>query len=142
MSSKEKKVTKKDLQEKLKALGVKRVTGFNKAKLEEMLKAENPASQFNVERKKHEQNVKTNDEFIKKAYRTMNKAEPVVRRRDIPKGLVTTNRLVGLANTQFFTKAYKTLGKTEPKWKKQTEDTELFLQNADIILQRQIADAL
>jgi len=42
MCSKETKTTKKDLQEKLKALGVKRVTGFNKAKLEEMLKEENP----------------------------------------------------------------------------------------------------
>jgi hypothetical protein len=138
MCSKETKTTKKDLQEKLKALGVKRVTGFNKAKLEEMLKAEDPASTFNKEKKKHQQNVKTNDDFIKKAYRTMNKTEPVVRKRDIPKGLVTTNRLVGLANTQFLTKAYKMLGKVEPKYKKQTEDTELFLQNAEEMLQREL----
>jgi hypothetical protein len=153
MSSKEKKVTKKDLQEQLKALGAKRISGLNKTQLQESLASSSYAVKSKI--------VKVDDTAIKKSYESMNKKEPVTKKRDIPKIEVNTNRLVALANTQFLSNAYKTLGKTEPKWKKKTEDTELFLQNAElmlkqhvdndndsffenaqIILQKQIADAL
>ena len=127
------KMTKKELQIKLKEMGVKRVSGFNKAKLEEMLKAENPA-------KTHNKNVKANDDFIKKAYVRMNKKEPAVKKRDIPKSTVLVNRLKGLEMTGFLTDAYKQLGKVEPKYKKQTQDTEAFLLNADEQLQRHMND--
>lgn len=127
--------TKKELQEKLKAMGVKRVTGFNKAQLEEMIKAEDPAKTHNK--------AKAKDEFsnlITKSYVRMNKKEPPVRKRDIPKATVLANRLKGLEMTEFLTDAYKKLGKTEPKFKKQTQDTEAFLMNAAELLQRQIND--
>ena len=126
------KTTKKDLQEQLKALGAKRVSGLNKTQLQEAL----GSSSYSVKSK----NVKVDDTAIKKSYESMNKKEPITKKRDIPKIEVNTNRLVGLQNTQFLSNAYKKLGKAEPRYKKQTEDTELFLQNAELMLKQHIDD--
>jgi len=126
------KTTKKDLQEQLKALGAKRVSGLNKTQLQETL----ASSSYAVKSK----NVKVDDTAIKKSYESMNKKEPVTKKRDIPKTEVNTNRLVALQNTQFLSNAYKKLGKAEPRYKKQTTDTELFLQNAELMLRQHVDD--
>ena len=126
------KTTKKDLQEQLKALGAKRVSGLNKAQLQESL----ATSSYSVKSK----NVKVDEEAIKKSYESINKKEPVTKKRDIPKNEVNTNRLVGLQNTQFLSNAYKKLGKAEPRYKKKTVDTELFLQNAELMLRQHVED--
>ena len=75
------KTTKKDLQEQLKALGAKRVSGLNKAQLQESL----ATSSYSVKSK----NVKVDEEAIKKSYESINKKEPVTK-----KGIYQKTKLI------------------------------------------------